>query len=104
LRCAADLSVEERILVGVALLRRGNKIGVPFLEEQLQHSRICYRAYIAPELARLGNPRALQEMSKLARRTPPRRPRLGRTTPPADRAVGAVGRNPYAASSPTPSR
>jgi hypothetical protein len=63
---SSDLDNDARIAVGVCLLRRGNRIGVEFLQQQLEHPKIDIRACIAPQLARVGNEAALQEMIRLA--------------------------------------
>ncbi len=67
----SDLPTENRIRVAVALLQVGNRIGESFLQQQLSLQSVGFRAFIAPELARLGDPLGLREMAQLAASSTP---------------------------------
>jgi hypothetical protein len=63
---SASLEEQDRPAVAIRLLRAGNRVGVPYLEQFLDHPEVCYRAFAAGWLARDGHPGALEEVVRLA--------------------------------------
>ncbi len=63
---SSSLAEDDRVPVAVRLLRAGNRVGVPFLEQCLRRPEVCWRAIAAAWLACDGHPGALEEVVKLA--------------------------------------